>query len=287
MIFRPISSRLALGCALFAATPLLAQLPRGLLDHSLCCGPKANVDGGAPDEFSDPGYDPMLRRNRVTPSKALRDTTPDPTKIAIPGTDSFVRETPRPTAPTPPPTTATTPQASLASAEIAAPATTLATTPPAPEPPRTPLVAPTEKVQGHLRVGFEVLGGFDFQLSKDESLITPANEGAAIAKATAQIPDLIRQLDGQKVLVRGFMLPMKMEGPLATEVLLVANSLLCCYGVVPPMNQWMTVKLKAGVKPQQDVPMQFFGTLRVQPRIDNGALSAIYHLDADKTYEGK
>jgi hypothetical protein len=57
--------------------------------------------------------------------------------------------------------------------------------------------------------------------------------------------------------------------------------MLCCYGVVPPMNQWITVRMaKKGIAPQQDVPVQILGTLRIQPRVENGALSAIYHLDA-------
>jgi hypothetical protein len=160
------------------------------------------------------------------------------------------------------------------------PKTNEATTADAASPERPPLVLPTTKVDGHLDVGFTFLGGYDFTLTKEQAAAFAADAPSALAAVNTQIPDLIRQLDGQKVLVTGFMLPMKMDGSLTTEFLLVANSMLCCYGVVPPMNQWIVVKMvKKGVKPQQDVPVQILGTLRVEPRIESGALSAIYHLD--------
>ena len=145
-----------------------------------------------------------------------------------------------------------------------------------------PLKFPTVEIDRHLEVGFDFLGGYEFKLTKEQAAAFATEDKSALAVVDAQIPELVRKLDGRKVLLSGFMLPMKMEGPLTTEFLLVANSMMCCYGVVPPMNQWITVKLPTGkgVKPQQDIPLQFFGTLRVQPRIENGALAAIYHLDA-------
>lgn len=147
--------------------------------------------------------------------------------------------------------------------------------------PAEPLRIPTELVQGHLRLGFNVLGGFPFELTKAEAAAAATDE--AVAEILARVPAEIRALDGRKVLVTGFMLPMKMDGPLTTEFLLVATSMLCCYGVVPPMNQWIVVRMvRGGVKPQQDVPLSFFGTLRVQPRYDAGALSAIYHLEGER-----
>lgn len=147
-----------------------------------------------------------------------------------------------------------------------------------------PLKLPTAKVEGHLEVGFEFLGGYAFDVSKEQAAAFATEDKAALSAVDAQIPELVRKVDGQKVLVRGFMLPMKMEGALTSEFLLVANSLLCCYGVVPPMNQWITVRMPPGkgLKPQQDVPLEVFGTLRVQPRVENGALNAIYHLEGTR-----
>lgn len=257
----PLLRRLTLLVALPVGAWAAPGLPAGLFDHTICCGPKPSMNA---EDFVEAGYDPMLRRQHLLSPTAPPSAAAEPVKL--PGADGLAPEI----LPSAPPT-------------IPSLATSAPLTPIPPVAPRGPLIAPTEKVEGHLRVGFDVLAGYTFQMAKEDAVVAQAGEPAVAAKALGQIPEIVRKLDGQKVLLTGFMLPMKMEGPLATEFLLVANSMLCCYGVVPDMNQWVVVKMaKGGVKPQQDTPMQFFGTLRVQPRFDVGALSAIYHLDAER-----
>lgn len=245
---------------------------KGMRDHSLCCAiGMPNLHGF--DGSFEPAPDPVLSRRRAPAPPAPAATPPAAAApgsgVHIPGADTFARESP-------PPET----NASLSVAEASGPE-------PA-EPTYPPLVMPTRKIDGHLDVGFEILGGYAFKLTKAGATAIGAGDATALAAVNAQIPELIRQLDGKKVAVSGYMLPMKMEGALTTEFLLVANSMLCCYGVIPPMNQWATVKMtRRGVTAQQDVPIQVFGTLRVQTRIENGALSAIYHLDAERVQGGK
>lgn len=241
---------------------------RGMRDHSLCCAiGMANLHGF--DGSFEPAPDPVLSRRRAPAPPAPAAVSANSEELIkpgvnIPGVDTFAREGVAPET-----------NASPAVAETSDSVLT--------EPTYPPLVPPTRKIEGHLDVGFETLGGFGFKLTKAGAAAIGAGDPGALAAVNAQIPDLIRQLDGKKVVVTGYMLPMKMEGALATEFLLVANSMLCCYGVVPPMNQWATVKMaRRGVTSQQDIPTQVFGTLRVQTRIENGALSAIYHLDADR-----
>lgn len=243
-------------------------------DHTQCCAiGMPNVHGI--DGTFEPAPDPVLSRRRAPapPAPATNTAVKAPVggaagpRADIPGTDTFVRES-----------AVTDGTLGKADTDSAADVGAFA------EPEYPPLQMPERKIDGHLDVGFETLGGYSFKLTKAQAAAVGAGDASALAAVNAQIPDLIRQLDGKKVVVTGFMLPMKMEGALTTEFLLVANSMLCCYGVVPPMNQWITVKMtKRGVKPEQDVPVQVFGTLRVQTRVENGALSAIYHLDADRT----
>lgn len=252
---------------------------RGLRDHSLCCAiGMPNVHGI--DGTFEPAPDPVLSRRRSPapppPATTAGATAPvgstNDLHVDIPGTDTFVRET----------ATVNGAAGKDPKEDLAGDIGALA------EPKYPPLQMPKRKIDGYLDVGFETLGGYAFKLTKAQAAAVGAGDAAALAAVNGQIPDLIRQLDRQKVMVTGFMLPMKMEGTLTTEFLLVANSMLCCYGVVPPMNQWMTVTMtKRGVKPEQDVPMQVFGTLRVQTRVENGALAAIYHLDADRTRQPK
>lgn len=245
---------------------------RGMRDHSLCCAMGMPNIHGIDGSF-EPAPDPVLSRRRA-PAPPVPPSSASPAQAAgvghgvnIPGVDTFVTETPAP---------------ARSTAESSGDAAT------AVEPAYPPLVLPSRKVDGHLDVGFETLGGFAFKLTKTAAIAIGAADASALAMVNAQIPDVIRQLDGRKVVVTGYMLPMKIDGALTTEFLLVANSMLCCYGVVPPMNQWATVKMqKRGVTSQPDVPVQVFGTLRVQTRIENGALSAIYHIEAERTHPPK
>ena len=78
------------------------------------------------------------------------------------------------------------------------------------------------------------------------------------------------------------MLPTKLEGGFATEFFFLSSSQLCCYGVTPIVNEWISVKMKKeGLPPVQDVPMLLAGRLRVRAQWDDGLLSTIYELEGD------
>lgn len=122
------------------------------------------------------------------------------------------------------------------------------------------------------RIGFERLAGFPFTIP------TPP---ATADRVLRQIPADIRALDGKTVVVTGFMLPVKVEAGVTTEFLLMASSQLCCFGITPAMNAWVTVTMPKGTLAKQDVPLSFRGRLRVAPHWDNGWLSSIYQLEAE------
>ncbi|MGC4071356.1 MAG: DUF3299 domain-containing protein [Nibricoccus sp.] len=64
---------------------------------------------------------------------------------------------------------------------------------------------------------------------------------AALAAVDKQIPAAIKQFDGKRSQVSGFMLPVKMDGQLVSQFLLLRDQMMCCYGVVPRMNDWVVV----------------------------------------------
>jgi hypothetical protein len=138
----------------------------------------------------------------------------------------------------------------------------------------TPVAGAPEMVDGYLKVGFERLGSFPFV--GDCSTVSAA-------ATEAQIPAAIKKLNGQKVVVTGFMLPVKMgnNDELTTEFLLLKSQLLCCYGVAPQANEWVLVERPKGVKPLMDVPISFRGTLHVGAMFENGYLTGIYSLDGE------
>ena len=130
-----------------------------------------------------------------------------------------------------------------------------------------------------LAVGFDKLASFEFT--------APESEAAAPA-AEAQIPARIRELDAKQVAVTGFMLPVKMDGGLVTEFLLVKDPMMCCYGVMPKVNEWVVVKMVGkGVPPLMDIPITFEGQLEVGQIYEGGYLTGLYLLKGEKRIESK
>jgi hypothetical protein len=133
--------------------------------------------------------------------------------------------------------------------------------------------------QGYLKLGFEWLGSFKF--------VAPPFDAAADPKTPPpsgeeQIPATVKRWNGRKAIVTGFMLPTKLQDGLVTEFLLVKDPMMCCYGVVPNMNEWVVVKMAKGVRPLIDVPISFYGTLKVGAIFENGYMSGIYLLEGEK-----
>ena len=109
-----------------------------------------------------------------------------------------------------------------------------------------------------------------------------AKPGSAGPSLGDQIPEAIRRLDGRKAIVTGFMLPIKMEGGRVTELLLMRTQMMCCYGVMPQVNEWVLVRMAKGVYQLMDVPVAFGGVLHVKELYENGFLTAIYTLDGER-----
>jgi hypothetical protein len=83
--------------------------------------------------------------------------------------------------------------------------------------------------------------------------------------------------------VKGFMLPLKVEGGLVTELLLMRDQSMCCFGTVPKINEWIAVKMgTAGIKPVMDQAVTLYGTIKVGAMRENGYLVGIYQMDGDK-----
>jgi len=142
------------------------------------------------------------------------------------------------------------------------------------------LVPAAETVDdGYVKAGFEQLSTFKITPPPFDANAKPGSGGPSLG---GQIPDAIRSLDGRKAIVTGFMLPIKMEGGLVTEFLLMRSQMMCCYGVVPQVNEWVLVHMSKGVHQLMDIPVSFGGQLHVKELYENGFLTAIYQLDGEK-----
>jgi hypothetical protein len=147
--------------------------------------------------------------------------------------------------------------------------------------PATP-VAPPQVEDGYLKLGFEQLASYTFT--------PPAFDPTADPKAKPptgeeQIPPAVKSWNGKKAVITGYMVPVKMDKGLVTEFLLMRNTMACCFGTVPNMNEWVIVKMKKGVQPMMDVPVAFYGELKVGAMFENGYMTGLYELEGEKMGE--
>ena len=138
---------------------------------------------------------------------------------------------------------------------------------------------PPEVAGGYLKLGFDRLASYKF----DPPAFDPAADPKAVPPTgEEQIPAEVKSWSGRKVIVTGFMMPVKMDKGLVTEFLLLRNTMMCCYGTAPNMNEWVLVRMKQGVRAIMDQPIDFYGVLKVGATFDNGYMSGIYALEGER-----
>ena len=127
--------------------------------------------------------------------------------------------------------------------------------------------------------GFDILTSFYYPTP---NLDAPATDLLGETQKN-QIPTPIKDLDGKKVSVQGFMMHVKGANGECKIFMLVRDMSICCYGRIPRMNERITVTMK-GDKTTPLIINQavtVFGTLSVGEQIENGTLKSIYRLEAD------
>ena len=126
-------------------------------------------------------------------------------------------------------------------------------------------------VDGYTAVAFHRLAGFPYLTDEDGALLP-----------RQKIPPDILALNGQTVSISGFSVPIDYKGDKVSELILVRNQLLCCFGEEPKLNEWVMVSVDPPLEPGMDVPVTFFGRLEVSPQIEGGEVISLYRLKATK-----
>lgn len=141
-------------------------------------------------------------------------------------------------------------------------------------------VKPAPSGADFISISFDKLASFDFEMPEEPF---PTNQTAAAHPPKDQIPAEIKAFNQKRIALQGFMLPLKVESGLVTEMLIMRNQSMCCFGTVPKINEWVSVKMAAkGVKPIMDEVVTLFGTLHVGEMRENGYLVGIYQMDGVK-----
>ena len=132
---------------------------------------------------------------------------------------------------------------------------------------------------GFTTVGFDKLSAFKYDVPEDAG----ATNSVVLKDPDQQIPADVKAFNGRRVALKGFMLPLKVEGGLVTELLIMRDQSMCCYGAVPKINEWVSVKMTSkGVKPVMDQAVTLQGTLKVGAIRENGYLVGIYQMDGEQ-----
>lgn len=148
---------------------------------------------------------------------------------------------------------------------------------------KSEIANPKSTPAGPTPANFDILSGYAIEITDD--LLGPVTNDLALVaeKTNALIPEPVRALTGKAVSIRGFMLPLKVDNGLVTELLVMKDQSMCCYGSTPKINEWVSVKMaKKGVRPLMDQPVTLFGTLHVGEMRENGYLTGIYRLDGER-----
>jgi hypothetical protein len=97
-----------------------------------------------------------------------------------------------------------------------------------------------------------------------------------------QIPDRIKALNGKRVAIRGFMVPTVVETDGVKGFLLTRSRDLCCFGIMPKMNEWIDASLDGRSVPfYSDVVITVYGTLEVGEERDGDVVLSLYRLKVE------
>ena len=237
------------------------------------CGPSPSDAPGAP---SAAVHGEPIRGELIAPA-AIAATAPAVAPVLpSPASQTIQPASPAPIAQVDVSSTADKPAAApvvlIASAAIASPIST-------PPPASTAATArpAVSSIEGYAPVGFDKLASYNFEV--DDAPFT----NKAPDKANDQIPALVKGFNDQKIAIKGFMLPLKVADGVVTEFLIMKDQSTCCYGAVPKITEWVSVKTgPKGMKPIMDQPISILGTLHVGAMRENGYLVGIYQMDGDK-----
>ena len=133
---------------------------------------------------------------------------------------------------------------------------------------------------GYLRLPFDVLSGFKYDTYE---VLDEVHRGRPLTKSDDVIPPHVKSYDGRKVLVEGYIMPLRLKKGLVTEFLLFRDQAACCFGDKAKMNHYMRVKVTdKGFEPGSMMTHKVWGTLAVGEIYVQDYLTGIYQMTADR-----
>jgi len=146
---------------------------------------------------------------------------------------------------------------------------------------------PSEKIGEYLRVPFGFLSHYWLDEPDWGQMRNPQYLDSL--SYDAKIPDEVKRLDGKKVAVTGFMLPVDLDKGNVKSFMLLRSQNSCCFGVAPRINEVIHAEVmgKQKVESVMDIPTTVFGTLLVGERLHKDLfMVGVYSLLVDEVRRG-
>jgi hypothetical protein len=132
-----------------------------------------------------------------------------------------------------------------------------------------------ELIQEYKPISFSRLSGFFYYTPE------PGEKPDPEMLKKSRVPDEVKALNGRKVAINGFMMPIDQEPEGSKEFVLNGNFDMCGFGGPISINQWIVVKYTGrGRVPYTHLPMSVFGELEVGEEYRDGKLFSIYRMKA-------
>ncbi len=146
------------------------------------------------------------------------------------------------------------------------------------------LAKATSDALGYRRIPFDILAGYEYMIP------TLVVDKETEEQLKDQIPDYIKALDDSKVSLEGYMVPLDIEDEKVKSFILTNSMMLCCFGSMPWINEWVYVEMDEGHAADffNDTVIRVSGVLDVGEEIEDGIVLSLYRMQGqDVKSEGK
>jgi len=108
---------------------------------------------------------------------------------------------------------------------------------------------------------------------------------ASDAKAKYEIPAKVLALNGKRIVIDGYMMPLQYEAGGARKFLLMRFKFGCCYAVAPKINEWIEVTMEGGsvADYMPDTIASVWGVLDIKEEQRDGVASGLYKIKASRS----
>lgn len=143
--------------------------------------------------------------------------------------------------------------------------------------------SPGEMEGEFLKVSFDQLSNFKYDTYE---VYDEVHGGRPFTRSDDVIPPHIKGLDGKRIVLKGFIMPLRLKKGLVTEFLLFRDQAACCFGPAAKINHYVRVTVEGkGFEPGSQVTHKVQGALRVGEILVQGYLTGIYQMTATDVRE--